>query len=239
MNLQNFLLFLTLFCLLTPASAQNPSQAISYQTVVRNVDGSLVANQAIAIQFLIHQTTATGTVPYSEIHTDTTNEFGLLNLEIGLGTPVIGTFSAIDWSAGPYFTEIQIDPSGGSSYTSIGAQQMLSVPFALYAGSAPEDSTNELQMISISNDTIVLSNGGFAVLPVNPDPDPVNELQTLTLSGDTLYISAGNYVVLSGLSPTATCSDSIQNGDETGVDCGGSQCQSCSDLCTDGVQYRR
>ncbi len=33
-----------------------------------------------------------------------------------------------------------------------------------------------------------------------------------------------------------TCSDGIQNGDETGVDCGGSSCPACPPTCTDGIQ---
>ena len=33
-----------------------------------------------------------------------------------------------------------------------------------------------------------------------------------------------------------TCSDGIQNQDETGVDCGGSICDACSETCSDGIQ---
>ncbi len=36
-----------------------------------------------------------------------------------------------------------------------------------------------------------------------------------------------------GGTTTPTCSDGIQNGDETGVDCGGSSCAPCSTACTD------
>ena len=39
----------------------------------------------------------------------------------------------------------------------------------------------------------------------------------------------------SGGGPTPTCDDGIQNGDETGVDCGGSNCPDCP-TCDDGVQ---
>ena len=37
-------------------------------------------------------------------------------------------------------------------------------------------------------------------------------------------------------SSSPTCSDSIQNGDETGVDCGGADCVSCAARCSDGTQ---
>jgi hypothetical protein len=36
--------------------------------------------------------------------------------------------------------------------------------------------------------------------------------------------------------PEPTCDDGIQNGDETGVDCGGSSCAACPATCDDGVQ---
>jgi hypothetical protein len=58
------------------------------------------------------------------------------------------------------------------------------------------DSTNEIQALSLSNDTIFLSNGGFIKLPaktVNTDD------QVLTLSNDTLYIEDGNQVYLGNL----------------------------------------
>lgn len=58
------------------------------------------------------------------------------------------------------------------------------------------DPTNELQIISISNDTIYLTNGGFLKLPKEIDADTTNELQALNYSNDTLYLSKGNFVVL-------------------------------------------
>jgi hypothetical protein len=36
--------------------------------------------------------------------------------------------------------------------------------------------------------------------------------------------------------PGPTCTDGIQNGDETGVDCGGSNCPPCPPTCDDGIQ---
>jgi uncharacterized protein (TIGR02145 family) len=51
--------------------------------------------------------------------------------------------------------------------------------------------TNEIQYISISNDTIYLSNGGFVVLPkiINHDNDSTNELQAITLNGNNLVLN--------------------------------------------------
>ncbi len=59
--------------------------------------------------------------------------------------------------------------------------------------------------------------------------------------GGTTYASGGsfgssettNFCVGGGQAPT--CNDGIQNGDETGVDCGGSSCAPCP-TCNDGIQ---
>jgi len=112
--------------------AQSP-EAISYQAVVRDGSGNIIANQAVGIQLTILQTSVSGTVVYRETFSETTNGFGLINVAIGTGTPSTGTLGSIDWSAGPYFVETSIDPAGGTSYVSMGTSQLLSVPYALYA----------------------------------------------------------------------------------------------------------
>ena len=43
-------------------------QSIPYQAVVRNTDGSNMANAAATITFKIHDNSATGTVVYEETH---------------------------------------------------------------------------------------------------------------------------------------------------------------------------
>ena len=116
--------------------AQTPPQAISYQTVIRDSTGDIVDNQSVAIKILIRQGAANGTVVYSESHSPTSNDFGLVNLEIGNGAADSTAFNSINWSNGPYYTEVLLDETGGSSFTSMGTQQMLSVPYALYSETA-------------------------------------------------------------------------------------------------------
>ncbi|MFC2176474.1 hypothetical protein ACFLR1_05860 [Bacteroidota bacterium] len=112
--------------------AQAPQQFI-YQGVVRNSVGEVLANQEISLRIELHQTEASGTVVFEEIHSTTTNAFGLFNIQIGSGTSVIGTLSSVDWSNGPYFNEVSVDVTGGANYKSMGTSQLLSVPYALYA----------------------------------------------------------------------------------------------------------
>ncbi|HLP63969.1 hypothetical protein [Flavobacterium sp.] len=114
------------------AVAQAP-QKMSYQSVIRNNTGDLVANSPIGLRISILKDSPTGTVVYSETMTNTTNENGLLSIEIGGGTPIIGTFAGIDWSTGTFFIKTETDPNGGSNYDVVGTSQLLSVPYALYA----------------------------------------------------------------------------------------------------------
>ena len=111
---------------------QAPS-GFTYQSVLRDANNDLIINTAVGTQISILQTTAGGTAVYVETHAETTNANGLLTLQVGAGSVQSGTFANIDWSAGPYFVKAETDPAGGATYTITGTQQMMSVPYALYA----------------------------------------------------------------------------------------------------------
>ncbi len=128
-------LLLIIYCSLNTASAQAP-QKMSYQAVVRNASNTLVANTLVGVKVSVLQTTATGTVVYSERHTPTTNANGLATFEIGGGTVLSGTMAGINWAAGPYFIKTETDPVGGTNYTIAGTSQLASVPYALFAANA-------------------------------------------------------------------------------------------------------
>lgn len=115
--------------------AQAPEK-MSYQAIIRSQNNSLVVNSRISLKVIVHQGTAAGSAVYQETHSPTTNNNGLVSLEIGKGTIVTGDFSTISWEKGPYFIETQVDISGGSNYNIIGITQLLSVPYALHAKTA-------------------------------------------------------------------------------------------------------
>lgn len=125
-------LFLFLFAGIISVNAQAP-QAVDYQGIARDPLGNPLVNQALGIEFTIHQTSSTGLVVYEEQHFVSTNQFGLYSVKLGLGTPTTGTFSAINWSTGLYFLEIGMDITGGTNFAAAGTSQLLSVPYALYA----------------------------------------------------------------------------------------------------------
>lgn len=142
----------------TVAAAQAP-QAFNYQAVARNVNGDPLASQSVGVQFQLHQGTPLGTVVYGETHVTTTNVQGLFNLQVGTGTVQTGVFATIDWSSGPYFMEVGLDATGGNAYTSMGNQQLLSVPYALFA-----QRTNCFTT-SLLGDTLYQGNGCFVIIP--------------------------------------------------------------------------
>lgn len=116
--------------------SSQPPQAFKYQAVVRDNSGQILQNQAIGVRISIHHGTAGGPIVYQELFSVSTNEFGLINLDIGTGTPTGYPFTNISWSSGNKFLQLEIDPSGGTSYITMGTSQLLSVPYAMYAGEA-------------------------------------------------------------------------------------------------------
>jgi hypothetical protein len=108
-------------------------EGFKYQAVVRDAGNTILNNQAVGMRMTIQQGSIGGTTVYSETFAPTTNAYGLVNLEIGNGTAVSGTFANIDWANGPYFIETAVDVTGGTTYTVMGTSQLMSVPYALYA----------------------------------------------------------------------------------------------------------
>lgn len=115
--------------------SQGPSYPINYQAVVRNASGTLVPNgSTVNFRFSILEGSASGTVLYSETQsTVVNNSQGLVNLAIGEGVATVGTLL---WSANfrditkDKYLQVEMDPSGGSSFTNLGTSKLQGVPFA-------------------------------------------------------------------------------------------------------------
>ncbi len=99
--MKNLLIILATLLLTANVFANTPEK-ISYQAVLRDIDGNLITKTNITMRVSLLQGSATGTAVYVEEHKPTTNINGLVSLEIGKGTSEYN-FSSIDWANGPYF----------------------------------------------------------------------------------------------------------------------------------------
>jgi hypothetical protein len=55
----------------------------------------------------------------------------------------VSDLSSVNWANGDKFLQVEMDITGGTNYSDMGTQQMMSVPYALYAGSSSSiSSTN-------------------------------------------------------------------------------------------------
>ncbi|HRC33068.1 MAG TPA: hypothetical protein PK736_06460 [Bacteroidia bacterium] len=137
MKLKITFIIAALFVSLTSLMAQSPNM-INYQGVAHNVNGTAIANQNIKVRLKIRQGTAQGTVKYSEVRSLTTDASGLFTIQIGSAGAVstTGSWASITWETGAKFLQVEMDAAGGSNYTDMGTQQMLSVPYAQYSNMA-------------------------------------------------------------------------------------------------------
>ena len=192
------LLTLLLLCSSLFVIGQNVPDAINYQSVLRNSNGSAVPNQNVSIRFSILQGSVLGTFVFQEEHSITTSDIGLINLKIGEGLSTLNSLSSINWSLGPYFLEIEIDTTSTGNYISYGTSELSSVPYSLYskssASSAVTDSLSPIALSSLPQfslteaqvDSMVANNG---YLTTEVDGSITNEIQDLVLSSNNLSIT--------------------------------------------------
>lgn len=120
--------------------AQAPPQGISHRGTVYNASNVLMPNTAVKIRVSILDNSATGTFIYKEIHSKTTNAQGQYSLNIGEGANPTSAFSSINWGLNLKFLKVEIDltntatiSSPDSSFAVVGSNQLMSVPYAIFA----------------------------------------------------------------------------------------------------------
>jgi hypothetical protein len=189
--------------------AQAP-QTINFQAVARKPNGDPNANVTVQVQFIIRNNDPqNGLIVYNSGSQNLpTDACGMFTAKIGALNQ--SQFSQIDWATSTKYLEVKADG------LTIGNQQMVSVPYALYAektnlqagnsgisvsgntisNQGDLSNTNEIQTISLSGNTVSLSsNGGSFQLPQDGDGSPTNEIQTLSVSGSSLTLSNGGGTV--------------------------------------------
>jgi uncharacterized protein (TIGR02145 family) len=212
-------LFLALF-VSSSLVAQSP-QGIPYQAVMRNADGSVMASSTVNITFMFHDGTANGTVVYQESHSLTSNTQGLVSCVVGNGVVSEGNFNSINWGSGAKFLQVMMGTSD------LGTQQMLSVPYALYA-------ENVGVRVSATGDTLVVG-GNSVIVPgvsaANPQVQINGGLGSQVLVGNTTC--ANEYISVTGCGGQTSLTYDGRTYDLAEI---GGQCWFADNLATD--QYR-
>ncbi|MGZ3920452.1 MAG: beta strand repeat-containing protein, partial [Bacteroidia bacterium] len=182
-----------LFSIFFLHSFSQAPKLINYQGVVRNAAGVPVTSP-VKLKFEIFPVSSGGSSVFSEVQSTNTNSLGLFSTQIGKNSSL-----NINWGTGSWFLELSVDTTNtGNSFVIIGRQQMVSVPFALYAenaGSAPAPSvtfSNNIlyigtNSVSLPPAPVYFAGNGIAINSgtiVNTAPD-----QTITIAG------AGNALV--------------------------------------------
>ena len=255
------LLTLALVCLAYATSfGQNVPQGIAYQAVAvkdgaysvagQNPQAIYWSNKDIKVRFTIFDKYPNGSSQYSEVHTTSTDEYGVFNLIIGQGSDLSGDFTTIPWELGDAHLQVEIDFENTNTFTLTALEKFWSVPYAFVTnetGTSSTDSSlaalnnkfqylkdrdkdtvignegisyqaldslnkalkaeiaalrfsdkdtvvgNELQTLSVTGDSVTISDGNTVVInhPANLDNDSTNEIQTISLSNDTISLSNG------------------------------------------------
>ena len=93
-----------------------------------DVSGNILPNQEIMVRFTISG--SSGNTEYQEIHTTTTDEYGMINLVIGKGNSVTGRFTEIYWDSSTKNLKVEINLDG--TYSDLSDQELLFVPYAYH-----------------------------------------------------------------------------------------------------------
>ena len=210
-----------------PVFSQAP-QGVNFQGVARNPSGDPLPNKPISVRVSILKESETGPAEYTETHAVTTTAQGLFNLVIGKGLPTSGSFAAINWAAATKkFFKLEIDANGGKSYTLLGTQQLLSVPYALYAEKTRLTAgtgiaiSNNSTIENAAPDKMVTLQGSGAATVTGTYPNfnvSSTDAQQLSLNGTQLSLTNGGSVTLSTQTPWVASGNNIHySGGNVGI----------------------
>ena len=174
---------LTLLLLLPLLIFGQVPQGVGYQGVATDALGFELINQSISIRASVISGSATGAIEWQETHNTSTDTFGLFTLSIGEGVSTGNgaqtNFADITWGANTHFLKIEMDVTGGTNYSFMGTNQLMSVPYALYAENANinYDSISTL----LSNDSIFITTvsggvGGSSSATTNATIDSLSQV---------------------------------------------------------------
>ncbi|MCX7550545.1 hypothetical protein [Xanthomarina sp. F2636L] len=188
------ILLITLFTFTNLISQTN---GINYKAIVKDENGNPLTNAEILIQFVILKG-ASQTNVYQEVHMPDTDANGLVILNIGEGTPVYGTFNAIDWASDDHFLMVLIN-TGGPDFVNLGTTQLKTVPYALHSNSSDfatestHSNSSDFATESTTAFNLSLKDGTNTKFNINYHAPDDNLRITETGTGSVLEIKNGEF----------------------------------------------
>lgn len=148
-----------LFVLLTSSLIYAQNAGITYQAVIYNPSteilpgvnntNAILSNKEICLRFSILD--ATSNLEYQETQRVKTDDFGMVNLIVGLGNQVGGSafnFNSIVWNSNQKKMKVEIDVKGTcSNFIEVSNQDFSAVPFA-YASKVAESVSGIVPIIN-------------------------------------------------------------------------------------------
>ncbi|MDB5281544.1 MAG: collagen triple helix repeat protein, partial [Bacteroidota bacterium] len=111
-------------------------QAVNYQAIARDANGSIIPNKNLCMRFTIDFGINPGVPEYQETQSVHTNQFGLFTCKIGEGNPTIGSFPGVQWNTFNKYLLVEEDLNCTGVFLNMGSTELVSVPYALYAENA-------------------------------------------------------------------------------------------------------
>lgn len=223
--------------------AQAP-KGFSYQAVARDNGGGLLTNTSVNLRFQIRQGSPSGTIVYQEAHVPSTNNYGLLQTIIGRGIQEVGDFHTLDWGSDDLYLVVELNGAGidtslfeavpyAKVATAMSLGQLQDVSTApptpnqvlkwdgtAWIGSTDTDvdSTNELQRLSLNNNSLTLSDGNTVNLPTYTAGDGIDIVGNIVSNSapdQVVSLTGAGGTSITGTYPdfTVTSTDEVEDAD--------------------------
>ena len=208
--MKQYLFFLLALTSILLAHAQTPgipyqATLLAPETQLPGANSGLIPlkNTDVCLRFTFKS--ASGT-EYQETQTATTSEFGRIDLVIGNGTPLTGSFAGINWDGNPKTMEVDIDYKGlCNNFEPLALNEFQYVPYAFFALNAGSGSTTPPTITATANPTIpgdlTIGTNNLLINVDDADSDPTNEIQNLE-GVLTQNNNAGGLAITNLLDPT-------------------------------------
>ena len=194
--------------LFVPIYVSAQTEGISYQAVLLNpnttelpghdTQNDLLRNHRVNFEFTI--LSSVNNIIYQESQITFSDTNGLVNLIIGQGIPVVGSFQEIEWNGELRILTVKLDVNGGNNFAPLSSQELLYLPFAVHrniSATGNVDIEGSLQVegeanltddINIDGNTNIsglLTVDGGTVLNINASSEKNTNSLALTVTGNT------------------------------------------------------